>query len=440
MPFPIPHFQTVPQTSEPPSRQASGADACRTRRAGVHAPARPKPRILIFQDFYLPGQKVGGPLWTIANMVERIGDRFEFLIAARDRDYMDPTPYSCIRRNAWNRCGKAQVFYGSDLSSRTIWRLIHQSLPDILHLNGSFSPSTVRTLLLRRLGLIPAIPTIVAPHGDLRPSAMSLKAVKKKTYLAPARSLGLYRHVIWQASNVPEENDIRNAVGLDADIHIACDMPSPAIDSASEPLPKPEKTPGQVRLVSLGRIARSKNLLFSLRMLQKVSGNVTLDILGPMEDRSYWEECREEIYKMPSPDRIHYRGAIAHEDVQKTLAQYHFLLLPSLGENFCYTILEALTVGCPVIISNRTPWRDLPAKRIGWDLPLNKLDSWEAVLREAAAMDSAAYASLSSSARRFALEWCRSPEIELQSVELFRRAYETHRAHAGSAAGTEARL
>jgi glycosyltransferase involved in cell wall biosynthesis len=159
-----------------------------------------------------------------------------------------------------------------------------------------------------------------------------------------------------------------------------------------------------------------------------------------MEDRSYWEECREEIYKMPSPDRIHYRGAIAHEDVQKTLAQYHFLLLPSLCENFSYTILEALTAGCPVIISNRTPWRDLPAKRIGWDLPLNKLDTWEAALREAAAMDSAAYASLSASARRFAQEWCRSPEIELQSVELFRRAYETHRPHAGSAAGTEARL
>jgi len=37
---------------------------------------RQKPRVFILQDFYLPGENVGGPVWTIANMVERVGDRF----------------------------------------------------------------------------------------------------------------------------------------------------------------------------------------------------------------------------------------------------------------------------------------------------------------------------------------------------------------------------
>lgn len=40
----------------------------------------PRPRILIVQDSCLPGEKCDGPVWAIANMIERLGDRFEFPI------------------------------------------------------------------------------------------------------------------------------------------------------------------------------------------------------------------------------------------------------------------------------------------------------------------------------------------------------------------------
>jgi glycosyltransferase involved in cell wall biosynthesis len=46
------------------------------------------------------------------------------------------------------------------------------------------------------------------------------------------------------------------------------------------------------------------------------------------------------------------------------------LFLPSLGENFGHVIVEALSAGCPILISDRTPWRGLAERGVGWDLPL----------------------------------------------------------------------
>ena len=42
---------------------------------------------------------------------------------------------------------------------------------------------------------------------------------------------------------------------------------------------------------------------------------------------------------------------------------YHALLMPSLTENFSYTVLESLQAGIPVLISDQTPWRDLQSQR-----------------------------------------------------------------------------
>ena len=57
----------------------------------------------------------------------------------------------------------------------------------------------------------------------------------------------------------------------------------------------------------------------------------------------------------------------------KNLFEYHFFILPTLGENFGHVFIEALAAGCPLIISNRTPWLELEKKGIGWDIPLENL-------------------------------------------------------------------
>ena len=44
-------------------------------------------KILLVTDHYLPGYRAGGPLRTIAGLIERFADEHEFFVLTRDRDF-----------------------------------------------------------------------------------------------------------------------------------------------------------------------------------------------------------------------------------------------------------------------------------------------------------------------------------------------------------------
>ena len=398
------------------------------RGAGAGA-SRLRPRVLVLQDFYLPGEKVGGPVWAVANMVEGLGDRFEFMIAALDRDFMSDAPYPLIDRENWNPVGKGRVFYASRFSVRNLLRLIRASAPDILYLNSFFWRSTVRALLLRRAGWIPGVPFVLAPHGEFSEGALQLKAHKKKAYLAFARAAGLCSNVLFHASTPLEESEIRKVMGARCRVGVAPEFPPlPAAVAAPGAQPsrsKPHKRPGELRLVFLSRITPKKNLLHALRVLRGIPGEVALDIFGPIEDPAYWQQCQREIARDSREVRCRYRGIVPHAQVAETVSRYHMFVLPTLGENFGYAILEALLAGSPVLISDRTPWRNLAAQQLGWDLPLNEPAQWESALREAVDMDQARYARFSTAASNFAAAWMNSREPQQRTMALLERALES---------------
>ena len=46
-------------------------------------------KIFAFADWYLPGRKGGGAVTALANLVELLGDEFDFYVFTRDRDSQD---------------------------------------------------------------------------------------------------------------------------------------------------------------------------------------------------------------------------------------------------------------------------------------------------------------------------------------------------------------
>ena len=60
-----------------------------------------KPTILAFNLFYLPGYRAGGPIRTLANMVDRLSDDFAFRIITQDRDAGEREPYADVARDSW---------------------------------------------------------------------------------------------------------------------------------------------------------------------------------------------------------------------------------------------------------------------------------------------------------------------------------------------------
>lgn len=338
-----------------------------------------KPNILVLISFYLPGYKAGGPLRTISNMVDHLGDDFEFWIVTSDRDLGDTEAYPGLSLNQWVTLGKARVFYVSP-ENRTMAGLVNviKNTPhDVLYLNSFFDPVfTVKPLLARCLGKFPRRPVVLAPRGEFSAGALKIKGLKKTAYVCVARMLGLYKKIIWQASSVHEAEDIkRSFLIFDKDISVALDLP------AKRDLQSTGKknrhisadSQGMLRLVFLSRISPMKNLDYALRVLSRIMIDVEFDIYGPLEDATYWQRCQALIRELPPNVQVAYRGTVKPENVAETFACYDLFLFPSHGENYGHVIAESLRVGTPVLLSDQTPWRALSDDGLGWDLALENM-------------------------------------------------------------------
>lgn len=368
-------------------------------------------------------------------MVEALGDEFDFRILSSDHDHNERTQYQGIKSHEWVAVGKAQVQYFPS-AMRSLWsfiKVVRCTPADAVYLNSFFSRRfSMLPLALRRLSLFHANSVVLAPRGEFSLGALRLKGLRKRTYITISKWLGLYRDVLWHASSPHEERDICCIFGPRARIAVASPISvgrnrekrsdcksGTTPDRAIAPRTKPA---GSIRLVFLSRIARMKNLDGAISLLSRLSGRVYCGIYGPVEDRTYWESCQEMLSRLPANIHVEYGGEVAHEAVPDVLSQHDALLFPSLGENYGHVILEAFAAGCPVIISDRTPWRELEKKGVGWDLPLQHPAEFQRVLQECIDMPPEKFLEWSHRARRFGLEKVNDTEIMEQNRNLFAAA------------------
>lgn len=343
------------------------------------------PTILTFVAWYLPGFKAGGPLQSIANLVDRLGDEFTFRIVTGDRDTGDTKPYPDIRPGTWQQVGKAQVCYLSPELQRLrpIARLLQDTPHDVLYLNSFFTPRfTTLPLLARRLGLAPRCPTVIAPRGEFSEGALALKTRKKRVFMAASRATGLHSGLTWQASTEHEAADIRRTMGPVApDIRVASDLPRRVPPTAQ----MAQRNPGEpLRVVFLSRISPKKNLLFALEVLAQVRVPVTFSIYGPKGDADYWHRCEKAMNALPPNVCAEHCGPVDPAQVIPTLRAHDLFFLPTLGENYGHVIAEAFQAGLPVLLSDQTPWRGLDATGLGCDLPLGQKEAFVRYIEEIA--------------------------------------------------------
>ncbi len=362
-------------------------------------------KILILSDYYLPGYKSGGGMRTIVNMVERFRNRFEFFIITRDHDgKLDRQQYTTVEINQWNLVQGAKVFYLSKESIKLskLRELITEVEPDLIYTNSYFATFTIYLLILKKLKIIPNFNVLIAPCGELSEGALGLNSIKKKPFIRVSKLTGLYKNIIWKASSEIEKEEIEAVKGSGGEIFIAPDMLPSTIFEAYKPEMKPRKKSGHVKMIFLSRFMKKKNFKWLLENLSDIKGDLEIDIYGPLEDAEYWNKCETIIKNLPQNIKVEAIGSVPHEKVLPTLVKYHFFIMPTLGENFGHIFLEALAAGCPLIISDRTPWLNLKEKGIGWDLSLDKPDAWSEKLNYCIDLDQSEYSKLSSNARTFA--------------------------------------
>ena len=377
-------------------------------------------KILTFIDWFWPGYKAGGPVRSMLNLTEHLSEEFEFHIVTRDTDYMSNEPYDGVDSNRWNEIKpNIKVYYISqEQLSRKLIRsfVIDSDQFDLIYINGiySFYFSILPLYYARKFRK----DHVVAPRGMLSGQTFSSKKNLKKLFFLFSRIMGLYKNARFHATIEKEANDITNILGTDpSKISIAPNLPRRTLPDKI-PLRKKEK--GDLKLISIARIAPEKNIIFAIRMLSGIhDGRIKFSLFGETYNPEYWKECKALIKGLPESTIVEHKGSINSDDIPKVLLNHHFLFMPSKGENFGHSILESMMSGCPVIISDKTPWRDLELETAGWDIPLDKPEEFQKVLNRCLNMSQDEYDRYSEGALKIARAFVNNPELAAKSKNMF---------------------
>ena len=312
-------------------------------------------RVLVFGPFFPPAFLGGGPIRTLSALLTTLPPGVDAAICTRGADLGAPDPMD-VTHDEWVRFGDSKVRYVASGSPASWLRTIAATRrfePDVLYVNGFFDAQfAILPRMLHFLGLFGKARLVVAPRGELGAAALSLKALKKRAFLRLSKWLRMNRNVLWHASNPSEMVEIKAVMGRNSRIVVREDdtnLPLVAVEP-------PVREPGPLRAVHVARIVPIKRLATLLEALQGVKEPLLLDVFGPVEDARYAEQCRRAAEVLPTQITVNFAGAIEHSLVRPTLAEYDVMMLPTASENFGHIIAEALSVSCPVMCPDTTPW------------------------------------------------------------------------------------
>lgn len=323
-------------------------------------------RILFFIDWYFPAYKAGGPISSVRNLCLLLKSEFEVLIIAGDRDLGDNQPMTGITTNEVTNVEGINVIYLSpdQVNASKFEEIKNKFNPDIIHLNSLFS-AQFTILPLKTFGG-KKTQIVISPRGMFGKASLKIKPVKKQIFFVYAKLTSLFKGVKWHATSSIEAEEIKNKIGSKAIISIANNVPYLPESMVKEPT----KSVGEVRLLSVGRMAPIKNFDFLLNCLSQVKSKIYLLIVGPKENKAYADKCQIIANRLPQHINIRFLDGMSPANLNKLYADTHAFVSASKNENFGHSIAEALGSGRPVIVSDQTPWKDLKDKGAGFDLPL----------------------------------------------------------------------
>jgi len=328
--------------------------------------------ILVFIDWYVPAYKAGGPIRSVYNIAKKFENEANFYIVSSIFDLGEATPLNGVKENTWTNLENSKVIYlfSEHQNTKRYKEIINEIKPDTIYLNSLFSKKfTLLPLsVIRKVDAKKSIKVILAPRGMLGKGALAIKPFKKKLFLIYAKLNGLIKNVVWHASTVLEEEEIKDAFGVKSKVFVAENI---AILPDNISIKTEKFYDEKLTVLFISRISLKKNLKFLAEALSfcKNKNLIRIKIVGAIEDNEYYNSCIGILDN--AKIEWEYLGAKPQNELKEVYLSSSIFCLPTLHENYGHVIVEALSFGLPILISGFTPWRNLQVKGVGFDLNLD---------------------------------------------------------------------
>lgn len=338
-------------------------------------------------------------------MISSLNDEIHFSIITRNTDWFDQHPYD-ETPDRWIKRFESEVFYSSGRHLLNVIRSLSKKV-DAVYVNGFYSPSFNAIPLMYALIFRKNVKIIVAPRGMLNPNAIAIKSGQKQALILLFGMLGLQSRVLFHATSTKEKDAIRN-VYPKANIKVVSNV---VVTANGDALPNKRKGD----FLSVGRISPVKNT-FELVTLFSDLSQTQLKLIGTADEENYFGRCSQVVKTSSNIIMVGGRNA---EEIKQDYQEAGFFISMTSGENFGHAIIEALSFGCPVIISDQTPWNDIEQFGAGWVIPLADKKRWNEAINEALAMNDEAYQQMSARAIAYVKTRFNFEEIRSNYLELF---------------------
>ncbi len=289
---------------------------------------------------------------------------------------------------------------------------------DIIHVHGLWD----REIRIAAHGAIEkGLPLVWSPHGMLAPWALKYRWWKKclpwHLYLKRLFKGASGFHVTsalereWIA-----QLGFENRVDV---IPLGTHLPSQEMITAVR---REKQTRNERTLLFVGRIHPVKGLENLIDAWAKLSPiGWRLRLVGDENKKGYVAMLKTKCCNLRIEGSIDFAGARFGDDLQREYSIADCLVFPSFSENFGGVVVDALGSGCPVLASDKTPWRILgesPFGKCGWCVP-NDPDSLEHAIGKMMAMSDEDRDIMGMNGRRLVVERYTWEAVSKQMIKLY---------------------
>ncbi len=246
-----------------------------------------------------------------------------------------------------------QVWYfPSRILRRLYWspsmkKALLQTVPnfDIVHLHSVFLwPTWAAARFAQRFG----VPYVVSPHGMLVRDLVQ----RKSRFLKSTWARLIERHTLASASavHVTTDKELEELRRFDFDLPAVWTVPN-GVNGPDDYLLKhtDDSLVTKQFVLFLGRINWKKGLDRLIKAWKDVP-DATLLIAGNDEE-SYQSDLERLATKSGVAERIRFLGMVQGESKWRLFRDAELFILPSYSENFGVSVLEAMFMGCPVVVT-----------------------------------------------------------------------------------------
>jgi glycosyltransferase involved in cell wall biosynthesis len=235
---------------------------------------------------------------------------------------------------------------------------------DLVHIHGLWRyPTLVGGPALRRAG----VPYVVSPHGLLMPEALGRHNVRKAVAYRFAEGRTLRRAALVIADGVREAEALRvwepRLECAIVQLAVDTDAFAPGVDD------RHGVSGASKHLLTVSRLHPLKRILELVEAFGRVAAvhrDWDLVIAGPEDDAGYRERIEVMASTLGISRRVQLVGRLEGAALVESYRAADVFVLPSTSESSGLSVVEALSIGIPVIATTGTPWAEITAERCGW--------------------------------------------------------------------------